>query len=234
MKGVLLAGGTGSRLLPLTSVANKHMLHVGRKHMILHPLHKMVLAGVREVMVVTGGGGGPLVSMLGSGRAHGCSLTYRIQDEAGGIAEALGLARDFVGRDDCLVILGDNVFEDDLSGHVAAFSGGATLFLKEVDDPRGFGVAEVAGGKVVSIEEKPAEPRSNLAVTGVYLYDGGVFDVIGTLEPSARGELEITDVNNAYLSAGKLSHVMLDGWWTDAGTHESLLRANLLASGRPF
>ncbi len=233
MKGVILAGGTGSRLFPLTKVTNKHLLPVGREPMIYHPVKKLTGAGIDEILVVTGVDHmGDVVNLLGSGREFGCRFTYKVQDEAGGIAQALGLAENFAGRASLCVILGDNVFEDPIGPVVERYrqqGRGARVVLKQVPDPHRFGVAEVQGGKIVSIEEKPRQPRSDLAVTGVYLYDGGVFDLIRRLKPSARGELEITDVNNGYLARGELWYDVFQGWWTDAGTFESLRRASDLA-----
>lgn len=240
MKGVVLAGGTGSRLLPLTKVTNKHLLPVGRKPMIYYPVEKLIEAGIKDILIVTGVEHmGDMVQTLGSGKDFGCEFTYRVQDKAGGIAEALGLARGFVhesaSRQKCCVILGDNLFEDSIADVVREFDAGhlasAHLFLKEVPDPDRFGVAEIAedrkyGGQViVSIEEKPAKPKSNLAVTGVYLYNFDIFEIITSLKPSARGELEISDANREYMRREILSHTILKGWWSDAGTHESLARA---------
>ena len=236
MKGVILAGGTGSRLFPLTKVTNKHLLPVGRVPMVYHPLHKLTEAGIDEVLVVTGVEHmGDVVTLLGSGKEFGCRFTYKVQDEAGGIAQALGLAENFAGRDLLCVILGDNVFEDPIAPSVRAFreqKRGARLLLKQVHDPQRYGVAEVEGSRVVRIVEKPKKPKSDLAVVGVYFYDSEVFDIIRTLKPSARGELEITDVNNHYLRAGTLQCDRLSGWWTDAGTFDSLHTANELVAGR--
>lgn len=235
MKGILLAGGTGSRLYPLTKVLNKHMLPVGRVPMIMWPLSKLKEVGIKEVMIITGvehvGG---IVQTLGSGKSLGLELTYRVQEESGGIAQALGLCREFVNDDTCMVILGDNIFEDSFVEAVRTFSlyhAGARLFLKSVDDPSRFGVAEVDGGAVVHIEEKPENPKSNLAVTGCYIYDNQVFDIIEQIEPSGRGELEITDVNMIYASRGQCRYELLKGHWTDAGTFESLEIANSLVCG---
>ncbi len=232
MKGVILAGGTGSRLYPMTKVTNKHLLPVGREPMIFHPVKKLTEAGIDEICVVTGVEHmGDVVNLLGSGKDFGCRFTYKVQDEAGGIAQALGLARNFAGRDLLCVVLGDNVFEDPIAPYVAAFRAqgqGARLLLKQVHDPQRYGVAEVEGSRVVRIVEKPKEPESDLAVVGIYFYDADVFDVIATLRPSGRGELEITDVNNHYLRAGRLQCDRLQGWWTDAGTFESLAYANEL------
>ncbi len=233
MKGVILAGGTGSRLFPLTKVTNKHLLPVGRYPMIYHPVSKLAEAGIREMRVVTGTEHmGSVVGTLGSGHQLGLEFTFRVQDEAGGIAQALSLAEGFVGNDLCMVILGDNIFEDSVAPYVERFARqgrGARVLLKEVPDPERFGVAEVVGDRIFSIEEKPKQPRSRFAVTGIYMYDPKVFSIIRTLEPSARGELEITDVNNAYLAKGALYYDVLKGWWTDAGTPRSLALANKLA-----
>jgi len=234
MKGIILAGGTGSRLRPLTKVTNKHLLPVGRFPMIYHPVYKLVHGGVREILVVTGVEHmGDVVGQLGSGAAFGCEFTYKVQDEAGGIAQALGLAEQFVGDNLCCVILGDQVFDDPLRPFVesvAAQGRGARILLKEVADAPRFGVAELSadGKTVVGIEEKPKRPKSNLAVTGIYFYDARVFEVIRTLKPSGRGELEITDVNNDYIRRGEMTWGMLTGEWTDAGTFESLLKAGTL------
>jgi glucose-1-phosphate thymidylyltransferase len=232
MKGIILAGGTGSRLFPLTKVTNKHLLPVGRKPMIYHPVEKLVRAGVREILVVTGVDHmGDVVNLLGSGRDFGCAFTYKVQDQAGGIAQALGLASDFARDEPMCVILGDNIFEDELGGEVRAYEAvgkGARILLKEVPDPERYGVAELAGDRIVGIEEKPKKPKSRFAVTGVYFYDPEVFSIIATLKPSARGELEITDVNNAYLARGALRYGIMSGWWTDAGTFDSLDLANRL------
>jgi glucose-1-phosphate thymidylyltransferase len=234
MKGVILAGGTGSRLFPLTKATNKHLLPVGRYPMIYHPVAKLVEAGIRDILVVTGTDHmGAVVGTLGSGRPIGVEFTYRVQDGPGGIAEALGLARSFVGDDCCVVILGDNIFSASIREPVARFAAdpdGAMVLLKEVPDPQRYGVAEIREGRIVGIEEKPARPKSSYCVAGIYLYDAAVMEIIGGLRPSARGELEITDVNNAYLRAGKLKYGILDGWWTDAGTPASLALANRLAA----
>jgi len=230
MKGIVLAGGTGSRLYPLTKVTNKHLLPVGSKPMIYYPIEKLVGAGIQEILIVTGTEHmGDVVSLLGSGKDFGCRFTYKVQDEAGGIAQALGLAENFAGGDTMTVILGDNVFEDDLADAVAGYPGeGASIMLKEVEDPTRYGVAELEGNKIVGIEEKPARPKSNLSVTGIYMYDAQVFDYIRTLKPSGRGELEITDVNNHYIREGMMQFSVMKGWWTDAGTFDSLRRANEL------
>ncbi|MCZ7649558.1 MAG: sugar phosphate nucleotidyltransferase [Planctomycetota bacterium] len=236
MRGVILAGGTGSRLMPLTKVTNKHLLPVGNRPMILHPVGKLVEAGITDLMVITGPEHmGAIVSLLGSGREYGARFTYRVQDEAGGIAQALGLCADFVGRDHCCVILGDNIFTAPLTPYAGRFArqnSGALILLKEVPDPGRYGVAELSpdGEKVVAVEEKPRQPKTNLAVTGMYFYDCRVFDVVRTLKPSARGELEITDVNNDYIRRGEMLWDRLPGEWTDAGTFPSLLRANEIMS----
>lgn len=227
MKGVILAGGTGSRLYPLTKVTNKHLLPVYDKPMICYPLKTLMDAGIDDILIVSGRGHvGHFLELLGSGSDMGVRLSYEIQEGAGGIAQALGLAKRWSNGDDLAVILGDNIFEDSVRDAVASFDGGARVFLKEVPDAHRFGVAEVAGDRIVSIEEKPEKPKSNLAVTGLYLYDHRVFDVIKTLKPSGRGELEITDVNNAYIGQGEMGFSMLRGFWSDAGTFDSLLRAS--------
>ena len=232
VKGIILAGGTGSRLRPLTRVTNKHLLPVGRYPMIFYPIYKLKQAGISKILIVTGREHmGDVIELLGSGRDFGVEFTYKVQDEAGGIAQALGLAEDFVDGGRCVVILGDNIFEDDITPYVRNYEkqkSGARILLKEVPDPQRFGVPELKNGKIIAIEEKPKEPKSNFAVTGIYMYDSVVFDIIKTLKPSARGELEITDVNNAYLKMGTLTYDILKGWWTDAGTPESLFRANEL------
>jgi glucose-1-phosphate thymidylyltransferase len=229
MKGVILAGGTGSRLYPLTKITNKHLLPVYDKPMIYYPLQTLIDAGLDEIMIVSGRGhAGHFLELLGSGAEFGVHLTYEIQEEAGGIAQALGLAKDFADKDDVVVILGDNIFQDSVRDAVQSFDSGARIFLKEVPDASRFGVAEIAGDRIVSIEEKPALPKSSYAVTGLYLYGNDVFDVISTLKPSGRGELEITDVNNEYIRRGAMSFSVLRGFWSDAGTFESLLRAGIM------
>jgi glucose-1-phosphate thymidylyltransferase len=234
LRGVVLAGGTGSRLFPLTKVTNKHLLPVGREPMIFHPVKKLVEAGVREILIVTGTEHmGAVVGLLGSGKDFGCELTYRVQDEAGGIAQALGLARGFGHDGRLVVVLGDNVFEASLAPFADAFrkqARGAKILVKEVPDPGRYGVAVTEGSRVVRIVEKPKDPPSSLAVTGIYFYDDNVFEVIRKLRPSSRGELEITDVNNEYIARGELTFDPLPGWWTDAGTFESLKLANELAT----
>jgi len=237
LRGVILAGGKGTRLGDLTRVTNKHLLPVGPYPMVYHPLKKMVGAGLREVLLVSGTEHmGDFVELLGSGREHGCNLTYRVQDEAGGIAQALGLAELFCHGVRTLVILGDNIFHDTLNDMIGAAGqrpDHAWIALKQVSDPERYGVAELRGQDVIGIEEKPARPRSDFAVAGIYLYPPDVFGVIRTLRPSKRGELEITDVNNHYLSQGRLGSSVLEGYWTDAGTLESLATANQLVSSQP-
>lgn len=230
MKGIILAGGTGSRLFPLTKVTNKHLLPIGEKPMIYYPIQKMLEVGINEILVVTGTDHmGDVVSLLGSGREFGCKFTYKVQDEAGGIAQALGLAENFIGDDTMLVILGDNIFEGSLIKAAKKYNGkGAHIMIKEVEDPTRYGVPEIKGDSIISIEEKPVIPKSSYCVTGIYFYDCSVFDRIKTLKPSKRGELEITDVNNHYIDQGVMSWSELDGWWTDAGTHESYKIANQL------
>ena len=229
MKGIILAGGTGSRLFPLTKVTNKHLLPVYDKPMIYYPLNTLISADITEIMIVSGRGhAGHFLELLGSGIEFGISLTYEIQEKAGGIAEALGLARNWADDDNVAVILGDNIFQDSIQQDVASFEKGAKIFLKEVPDAHRFGVAELKGDRVISIEEKPSHPKSSYAVTGLYLYDPEVFSVIKTLKPSGRGELEITDVNNAYIRKGGMCYSVLPGYWSDAGTFDSLLRAGML------
>jgi glucose-1-phosphate thymidylyltransferase len=227
MKGVLLAGGTGSRLLPLTKVTNKHLLPVYNKPMIYYPLETLKSMGIKEILIISGPEHcGHILNLLGSGREQGLTISYEIQDNAGGIAQALGLAKNFAGNEDIAVILGDNIFQD--SFDIKNFKEGARVFIKEVNDPKRFAVAEIEGNKIKNMEEKPENPKSNYAVTGLYIYDNKVFDIIKTLKPSGRGELEITDVNNAYVQQGKMSFSMLDGYWSDAGTFESLHRASTI------
>lgn len=238
MKGIILAGGTGSRLFPLTKVTNKHLLPVGKYPMIFHSIAKLKEADINDILIVTGKDHmGDVVNLLGSGYEFGVSFTYKVQDEAGGIAQALGLAEHFVNGDQMVVILGDNVFDDSIGPFVRNFkeqNKGAKILIQEVHDPQRYGVPELNGNKIVSIEEKPKQPKSNYAVTGIYMYDSKVFEIVKTLKPSGRGELEITDVNNAYIEANELSFDVLQGWWTDAGTHASLTKANELAKYLTF
>ncbi len=235
MKGIILAGGTGSRLAPLTLVTNKHLLPVGNKPMILHPVEKLKEAGIQKILIVTGTEHmGAIVGLLGSGKDYGCEFTYRVQDEAGGIAQALALAENFVGDAGCCVILGDNIFDDSIADEVADFEkqgAGARVMLKQVHDPQRYGVARLDGDRVVEILEKPADPPSDWAVTGIYFYDNAIFDIIRGLKPSARGEYEITDVNNAYIHNNTMSFGKFKSWWTDAGTFDSLHHANQLVRG---
>jgi len=237
LRGVVLAGGTGSRLRPLTKVTNKHLLPVGQKPMIYYPIEKLTGIGIEEILIVTGVEHmGDVVGLLGSGREFGCRFTYKVQDEAGGIAQALGLAENFANGQSLAVILGDNIFQGSLQEHAQHFveqGQGARLLLKKVSDPERFGVVDMQDGKVLGIEEKPKHPKSDFAIIGVYFYDPTVFDVIRTLKPSGRGELEITDVNNAYVRKGQMTSDTLDGWWTDAGTFESLMKANELVRKEP-
>ena len=235
MKGVVLAGGTGSRLSPLTRVTNKHLLPICDKPMVYYPIQTLVNAGIEEILLVTGGNSaGDFLRLLGNGRDFGLKhLNYTYQEGNGGIAEALGLAEYFASGQPICVILGDNIIEGNICRAVESFrkeKNGAKILLKEVEDARRFGVAEVRDNRVLNIEEKPNSPKSNYAVTGIYLYDSTVFQKIKRLNPSGRGELEITDVNNFYIEEGKLAYEILQGWWTDAGTFESLLRANNLVA----
>ena len=237
MKGVILAGGLGTRLYPLTKITNKHLLPIFDRPMIYYPIEALINAGIKDIMIVTGGKkSGDFLSLLGNGSDFGLKhLNYTYQKGEGGIAEALGLCAHWAAGESVCVILGDNIIEKNITRAVRHFEeqkSGAKIMLKEVHDPERFGVAELKGERVLSIEEKPKRPRSNLAVIGIYLYDARVFEIIKTLEPSDRGELEITDVNNWYIRDGSMTCEVLDGWWTDAGTFESLLRAaNLVAEG---
>lgn len=238
MKGVILAGGKGTRLYPLTKITNKHLLPVFDQPMIYYPIQTLVDAGIRDILIVTGGNyAGDFLQLLGNGRQFGLtSLNYTYQEGEGGIADALSLAEHFADNGKICVILGDNIIEKSIRDAVEDFrhqEKGAKILLKDVPDPERFGVADIHKGYVVNIEEKPKRPKTNYAVTGIYMYDATVFDKIRALEPSARGELEITDVNNAYIREASLSFAFLEGWWTDAGTFESLLRAgNLVAQTR--
>lgn len=233
MKGVVLVGGTGSRLYPLTKVTNKHLLPVSKYPMIFYSIKKLQETKILDILIITGKEHmGDIVNLLGSGKEFGVTFTYKVQDEAGGIAQALGLAEHFVGNEKMVVILGDNVFEDSINHFVNNFKDqdkGAKILIKEVKDPHRFGVPELQENNIVLIEEKPIFPKSNFAVTGIYMFDSSVFDIIKSLKPSNRGELEITDVNNVYIERGQLTYDILQGWWTDAGTHTSLAKANELA-----
>jgi len=234
MRGVILAGGTGSRLYPLTKVTNKHLLPVYDRPMIYYPLQTLAAAGVKDILIVSGPEhAGHFLNLLGSGREFNVRLSYEVQEEPGGIAQALGLARDFADGGKLMVILGDNIFTntEQIVSAASAFSKqkqGAKVMLKKVTDAPRFGVAEVEGERIVGIEEKPEKPKSDLAVTGLYFYDEKVFEVITTLRPSNRGELEITDVNNSYIENNEMTFDIVDGEWTDAGTFSSLLRASQL------
>lgn len=235
MRGVVLAGGLGSRLMPMTKVTNKHLLPVYDRPMIYYPLQTLANAGIDEVMLVTGGNSaGDFLRLLGNGKEFGLKrLNYSYQEGEGGIADALRLAEHFADGEPVCVVLGDNIIEGNVSAAARSFreqGQGAKIILKEVKDPQRFGVPVFEGKRVVKIEEKPANPRSPYAVTGIYFYDATVFDIIKTLRPSGRGELEITDVNNAYIATGTLTWDILDGWWTDAGTVESLHVAGQLVS----
>ena len=237
MKGVILAGGLGKRLEPLTRITNKHLLPIYDQPMIYYPLQTLVDAGITEILLVTGGNNaGDFLRLLGNGAEFSLKhLNYTYQRGEGGIAEALGLAEDFATGEPIAVILGDNLVEKSIRPYVERFTAsgrGAKLLLKEVEDPQRFGVAELLGNRIVGIEEKPARPKSNFAVTGIYMFDGQVFDIIKTLRPSARGELEISDVNNAYIQQGQLTYEILDGWWADAGIPETLYRAATLVRER--
>jgi glucose-1-phosphate thymidylyltransferase len=236
MKGIVLAGGTGSRLFPLTKITNKHLLPIFDKPMIYFPIQTLVEAGIKDILLVTGGrNSGDFLRLLANGKEFGLAhLNYTYQEGEGGIADALGLAEHFADGEKICVILGDNIIEGSIREAVEAFKRqgrGARILLKQVQDAERFGVADIQGGRIVGIEEKPARPKSNHAVTGIYMYDGTVFDKVRTLVPSGRGELEITDVNNAYIREGTMSFSHLEGWWTDAGTFESLLRAANLVAG---
>jgi len=235
MKGVILAGGLGKRLEPLTRITNKHLLPIYNKPMIFYPIETLVQAGVKDILIVTGGNhAGEFMHLLGNGKEFGLKyINYAYQSGQGGIAEALGLAEHFIDNDKVVVVLGDNIIEKSIKKHVDDFvkqPKGAKILIKEVEDPERFGVPEIKGEKIVNIEEKPKKPKSNYAVTGIYMFDARVFEIIKTLKPSDRGELEITDVNNEYIARGEMSFSMLDGYWTDCGTHESLLNASKLVA----
>ncbi|MBO1626019.1 sugar phosphate nucleotidyltransferase [Bacillus arachidis] len=233
MKGIILAGGTGSRLYPITKVTNKHLLPVGRYPMIFHAVYKLKQCDITDIMIVTGKDAiGDIVKFLGSGVEFGVALTYRVQEEAGGIAQALGICKDFINENHMVVILADNVFSDNIKGYVEKFQQqkqGAKILLKKVDNPSRFGVPVIQNDQIIKIEEKPEHPKSSYAVTGIYMYDANVFSMIEQLNPSERGELEVTDLNNCYLEQGLLTYDIITGWWTDAGTHSSLHHANTMA-----
>lgn len=235
MKGVVLAGGLGKRLEPLTSITNKHLLPVWSKPMIYYPIQTLVDAGIQDILLVTGGNNaGDFLRLLGNGREFGLEhINYTYQKGEGGIAEALGLAEHFAAGEKIVVILGDNILEKGIKKYIESFerqTKGAKILIKEVSDPERFGVVELGGDRIISVEEKPKHPKSNYIVTGVYMYDGQVFNIINMLKPSARGELEITDVNNTYIKLGQMTYDILDGFWSDAGTFDSLLRANNLVA----
>jgi len=239
LKGVVLAGGLGKRLMPLTKITNKHLLPIFNHPMVYYPIRALVEAGIEDILVVTGGKhAGEFLRLLGNGHQFGLKhIDYTYQEGEGGIAEALGLAYDFAEGQKMVVILGDNIIESSIKGYVDKFrvqDAGARIIIKEIEDPQRFGVVELKEDKIASIEEKPKVPKSNYAVTGIYMYDNQVFDIIKTLKPSGRGELEITDVNNAYLKKNQLHYDILDGWWTDAGTFESLLRASNLVAKKHY
>ena len=233
MKGVILAGGLGTRLRPLTSITNKHLLPVYNRPLIYYPIQMLVEAGIRDILIVTGGNSaGDFLRLIGNGEDFGLSrIHYAYQKREGGIAEALGLAKEFVGDDRVVVVLGDNILENGINKGVEAFlrqQNGGRIFLTKVDHPWEYGIAETDGDKIKRIIEKPADPPSDLAVIGVYMYPPDVFDIIETLEPSARGELEITDVNNAFIERGEMEYEIVDGWWLDAGeNYDALLRASV-------
>jgi glucose-1-phosphate thymidylyltransferase len=233
MKGVILAGGLGKRLHPLTKITNKHLLPVYDRPMVYYPIQTLLNIGIRDILIVTGGNGaGDFLRLLGNGREFGLDhINYTYQEGEGGIAAALDLAEYFAERGKICVVLGDNLIEGNVRRAADAFRAqprGAKILLKQTDDAHRFGVATVDGDRVLEIEEKPAQPKSRYAVTGIYFYDAQVFDIIRTLKPSGRGELEITDVNNAYIARGQLTYDLIEGWWTDAGTLESLYRASRL------
>lgn len=236
MKGIVLAGGTGSRLHPLTKITNKHLLPVYDKPMIYYPIQTLVNAGLKDIMIVTGGeNAGDFLRLLGNGRKFGLKhLHYTYQERAGGIAEALGLTEDFADNEPIVLMLGDNIIEGHIEASVEAFrkqKTGARILLKEVDNPQSYGVPEIEGDRIVEIVEKPAHPKSSYAVIGIYMYDARVFNIIKTLKPSHRGELEITDVNNVYIRSGEMKFDLLEGWWADAGESiEYLLKANNLVA----
>ncbi len=230
MKGIILAGGTGTRLFPCTQLTNKHLLPVYNKPMIYYPLETLVSAGIKDILIVTGGNNpGDFLKLLRNGKNFGLKeIHFLYQEGAGGIAEALGLAEDFADNEKIAVILGDNIFEENMEKYVKDFERqekGAKLFLKEVQDPERFGVGEFRDGKLINVEEKPKQPKSNLVCTGLYMYDNQVFDVVKTLKPSQRGELEITDVNNFYIKQGTATHETLEGFWSDAGTFKTLFES---------
>lgn len=233
LKGVVLAGGLGKRLRPLTKITNKHLLPIFNLPMVYYPIQTLVEAGIRDILIITGGNhAGEFLRLLGNGHSFGLKhIDYTYQEGEGGIAEALGLAEDFAEGQKIVVILGDNIIEKSIKEYVDKFKAqkeGARILIKEVEDPQRFGVVEFKDDKIVSIEEKPKTPKTNYAVTGIYMYDAQIFDIIKTLKPSDRNELEITDVNNTYLSRKQLYYDILEGWWTDCGLPETLYRATTL------
>ena len=236
MKGIILAGGLGTRLYPLTKITNKHLLPVYDRPMIFHPVQTLINAGIRDILIVTGGNNaGDFLRLLGNGKSFGLKhINYTYQEKEGGIAEAVSLAEHFAEREKVLIMLGDNIIEGNLQKAVEDFKSqrsGAKILLKEVDNPKEYGIAQIKNGKIIKIEEKPKRPKSNYAVIGIYMYDNQVFDIVRTLKPSARGELEITDVNNAYLEEGNLTYSFLKGYWLDAGESiDALLKANKIVA----
>ena len=238
MKGVILAGGLGTRLAPLTKITNKHLLSIYDKPMIFYPIQTLVDAGVRDLLIVTGGNNaGDFLRLLGNGKAFGLPhINYTYQEGEGGIADALRLAEHFAEGHKIVVMLGDNIIEKNIRRGVAAFQKqkrGARVYLKKVPNPQAYGVAELRGNRIINIVEKPKHPKTDLAVIGIYMYDATVFDIIRKLKPSGRGELEITDVNNAYIKRGELEYEILDGWWADAGaSHQKLIETSLLIARR--
>jgi len=235
MKGIILAGGLGTRMSPLTKITNKHLLPIYDQPMIHFPINTLVEAGIKDITIVTGGNyAGDFLRLLSNGKEFGLThINYVYQEGEGGIADALGLCRHHTGDENIVVMLGDNILQKSIAPAVESYrkqGRGAKILLKEVSDPERFGVAELDGDRVIGIEEKPRNPKTNLAVIGVYMYDSRVFDIISTLKPSGRGELEITDVNNTYIEWGEMAYEIVDGWWTDAGTFESLFRANRLVA----
>lgn len=237
MKGIILAGGIGTRLAPLTHITNKHLLPVYNKPMILYPLETLKKSGLKEIMIVCGKEhGGHFMNFLGSGKEYGVKLSYALQDSANGIAGALSMAEDFAANSKIAVILGDNIFADNFSKSAEQFlkSEGAMVFLKKNKNPKKFGVAELKDGKIIDIEEKPKKPKSNYVTTGFYFYDNQIFDIIRALKPSKRGELEITDAHNVYIKNGLMDYAFVSGFWSDAGTIDSLLKSSIWASNRKF
>ena len=238
MRGIILAGGNGTRMLPCTKVTNKHLLPVYDKPMIYYPLYTLINAGIKDILIVSGPGhAGHFLNLLGSGNEFGVRISYEIQDKAGGIGEALGLAKSFAGKDKVTVVLGDNIIEDNITDYVKEFEkqkDGARIFLKEssLEDAKRSGIAVVEDSKITYMEEKPKEPKSNLVMIGLYMFDANIFDYIKTLKPSGRGEIDVVDAIQEYLKRDKLCHNVLKGFWSDAGTFDSLLRASLLVKSK--